>query len=79
MASNGKKVFKPLTYVEALALIERINPALEIDEMNLGSIMTLAELYKVNLRLDDIENQATEMMSPDNMMEMAQKFLGTGF
>lgn len=42
-------------------------------------VMTYAETLRLHERLDSIENQAQEMMSPDAMMEMAQKFLGGGF
>lgn len=46
---------------------------------SVGETLIYAEILRLHERLDSIENQANEMMSPDKMMELATGFLGGGF
>lgn len=69
------KAYKPMDYAECLAYISR-NSTVDVDEWTDAEVHTYAETLRLHYRIDEIENQANEMMSPDKMMEMAQSFLG---
>lgn len=71
------KAYKPMDYVECLAYITR-HSTVDVDSWDEAQVYTYAETLRLHYRIDEIENQANEMMSPDKMMEMAQSFLGGG-
>ena len=74
---KGKK-YTPLTPTEAFDMCARIIGKNFADDMSMVEAMLYAETLMLHRRIDEIENQAQEMMSPDAMMEMAGKFLGGG-
>lgn len=79
--ATAKKVYKPMTLTEAEAYILR-NTAIdegELHDWDLETTYIYAEMLALHRRLDEIENQANEMMSPEKMMDMAQSFLGGSF
>jgi hypothetical protein len=41
-------------------------------------LVSLNEIRSLRAKVDKLENDAAEMMSPDKMMEMATNFLGGG-
>lgn len=72
---------KPFTLQEAEEYIDGCATAdvqAVLSEFSVESTLILAELYRLNKRVDDIQNEAQEMMSPDKMMELASGFLGGG-
>ena len=78
---TDRKLYVPMTLVEAEEYVT--NKASE--EINFGAegwrpadILVYAENLRLHERIDEIENQAAEMMSPEKMMEMATGFLGGG-
>lgn len=78
---TGKKEYKPLTVREAYDfLVEELDgdPDMVMTNLSTRDSLVYAEILKLHKRIDEIENQATEMMSPDAMMNMAQNFLGGG-
>lgn len=81
MSGEKKAKYKPFTSVEvAYTFLQNQYPEVAVEGiMGQAEIMIYAEILRLHERLDQIENQATEMMSPDKMMEMATKFLGGGF
>ena len=48
------------------------------EEMSGAEYLIYAETLRLHQRIDEIENQASEMMSPEKMMELAGGFLGNG-
>lgn len=48
------------------------------EEMSVAEYLIYAETLRLHQRIDEIENQASEMMSPEKMMELAGGFLGNG-
>jgi hypothetical protein len=83
MATENKKDTKPLTRSEAVMFLDSKLPPGQLDKVlqtaNGVEVLMYAEILRLHDRLDSIENQATEMMSPDKMMELASGFLGGGF
>lgn len=78
---TDRKVYIPMTLVEA----EEYITEKATEEVNFGAegwrtadVMIYAETLRLHARIDEIENQAQEMMSPEKMMEMATGFLGGG-
>ena len=76
-----KKTYVPMLLSEAEEYIEKRSG----EEINFGAegwrpsdILVYAETLRIHERIDEIENQAAEMMSPEKMMEMATGFLGGG-
>lgn len=76
-----KKTYVPMLLSEAEEYIEKQSG----EEINFGAegwrpadILVYAETLRLHARIDEIENQAQEMMSPEKMMEMATGFLGGG-
>ena len=75
------KLYVPMTLAEA----EEFVTDKATEEINFGAegwrpadILIYAETLRLHARIDEIENQAAEMMSPEKMMEMATGFLGGG-
>lgn len=77
MAATTRRGYKPLTVDDAEELVNKVCPD-ESGHFSSAEVMIMAELIRLHQRIDDIENKADEMMSPDKMMEMAGKFLGGG-
>lgn len=75
-----KKTYQPLTLTEAEEYLYSATKNADIvDTMEEGNKLILAELLKLHERIDEIENQANEMMSPDKMAEMAGNLFGGKF
>lgn len=75
---TGPKKYRAMTSVEVYNfLADEIDDDI-LKDLTLVESHLMAEILKLHRRIDEIENQATEMMSPDAMMNMAQNFLGGG-
>lgn len=78
-----KKDTRPFSFQEALLFLDSKFEPTALDRIrqtaSATDLLMYAELLRLHERLDSIENQATEMMSPDKMMELASGFLGGGF
>jgi hypothetical protein len=76
MTASTPKVYVPMTLAEAEAFVPE--KMITVFGSNEEATVIYAEILRVHQRIDEIENQAAEMMSPDAMMDMATKFLGGG-
>lgn len=78
MASSKKYVPMDLKQAEEYLYAPSLRNADVVDVMEDGEKLIYAELLKLHERIDEIENQANEMMSPEKMSELAAGFLGGG-
>jgi hypothetical protein len=83
--ADRPKVYVPMTLDEADTFLSgksEDNEVLAMIDLAVSrrelSVLVYAETLRVHERIDEIENQAADMMSPDAMMDMATKFLGGG-
>ena len=77
---SDRKEFKPLSLDEAEAVCYEMLPgAMVLNDMDDVSKLIYAEVVRLHRRIDEIENQAADMMSPEKMADMASSFLGGGF
>lgn len=75
----SKKVYQALSLAAAITYIQtHTSTDLESMAWTDAQILMYAETLSLHARIDEIENQANEMMSPEKMMEMATGFLGGG-
>lgn len=71
------KVYKPMDLDAAEDVCYTTLPKdFVLNDMNDAEKLIYAELIKLHHRIDEIENQASEMMSPEKMSELAGSFLG---
>lgn len=78
MAKNSK-VYVPFSLSDAEKFLYSEGDAPDVvDVMDDAQKLIYAETIRLHRRIDEIENQAAEMMGPEAMTEMANKFLGVG-
>lgn len=73
-----RKVYSALTFAECEDMVRENLPTVVWEEMTPGEVVVYAEIASLHRRIDEIENQASEMMGPEKMMEIAQGLFGSG-
>lgn len=79
-SEKTRKTYKPMDLDAAESVCYDSLPSdFVMNDMSDVEKLVYAEIIALHRRIDDVENQATEMMSPEALSDMAGKFFGGGF